>query len=62
MNEKKKEKEKTNLRNKSLISVDRTNKDTLPRTILCALFKSSAKDWSPPISYISIQQLLKENL
>jgi hypothetical protein len=35
----------TNLSNKSLISADRINKGTLPLTILCCIFESSAKDF-----------------
>jgi hypothetical protein len=40
---------RTNQSNKSLISADRTNKGTLPLTILCCIFKSSAKDFTFPI-------------
>jgi hypothetical protein len=40
---------RTNLSNKSLISADRTNKGTLPLTILRCIFKSSAKDFTFPI-------------
>lgn len=45
---------RTNLENKSLISADRSNKATLLLTILRFVFKSSAKDLSPPIFHISI--------
>ena len=44
----------TNLQNKGLISVDRSNKATLLLTIPRSLFKSSAKDLSPPIFEIVI--------
>lgn len=45
---------RTNLSNKSLISADRTNKGTLPLTILRCIFKSSAKDFTSPIFEIII--------
>ena len=41
--------------NKGLISVDRSNKATLLLTIPRSLFKSSAKDLSPPIFEIVIR-------
>ena len=41
----------TNLENKGLISADRNNKATLLLTIPRFVFKSSAKDLSPPISH-----------
>ena len=47
--------ENTNLQNKGLISVDRSNKATLLLTIPRSLFKSSAKDLSPPIFEIVIR-------
>jgi hypothetical protein len=40
---------RTNLSNKSLILEDRTNKGTLPLTILRCIFKSSAKNFTFPI-------------
>jgi hypothetical protein len=46
---------RTNLSNKSLISADRTNKGTLPLTILRCIFKSSAKDFTTPIFEIIIR-------
>ena len=45
----------TNRWNKGLISVDRSNKTTLLLTIPRSLFKSSAKDLSPPIFEIAIR-------
>jgi hypothetical protein len=47
---------RTNLSNKSLISADRTNKGTLPLTILRCIFKSSAKDFTSPIFEIIMRQ------
>ena len=38
----------TNLQNQGLISADRNNKATLLLTIPRSIFKSSAKDLSPP--------------
>ena len=49
--------QKTNLENKGLISADRNNKATLLLTIPRSVFKSSAKDLSPPISCIMFQRL-----
>ena len=46
----------TNLHNKGLISEDRSNKATLLLTIPRCLFKSSAKDLSPPIFEILIRR------
>lgn len=46
---------RTNLENKSLTSADRSNKATLLLTVLCFVFKSSAKDLSPPIFHVSIK-------
>ena len=43
--------QRTNLENKGLISADRNNKATLLLTIPRFVFKSSAKDLSPPISH-----------
>lgn len=48
---------KTNLENKSLASADRSNKATLLLTALCSIFKSSAKDLSPPKSNIIFRRL-----
>jgi hypothetical protein len=48
---------KTNLENKSLASADRSNKATLLLTALCSIFKSSAKDLSPPKSNIIFRWL-----
>ena len=45
----------TKLQNQGLISVDRSNKATLPLTIPRSLFKSSAKVLSPPIFEIVIR-------
>ena len=50
---------RTNLENKGLISADRNNKATLLLTIPRFVFKSSAKDLSPPISYIEFRWLLQ---
>ena len=47
--------QETNLQNKGLISEDRSNKATLLLTIPRSLFKSSAKDLSPPIFEIVIR-------
>ena len=47
----------TNLNYKGLVSVDRSNKATLPLTTPRNIFKSSAKDLSSPISKIAIRQL-----
>ena len=47
----------TNLRNKGLISADRSATSTLLLTIPRSLFKSSAKDLSSPISEIMIRKL-----
>ena len=48
----------TNLQNQGLISVDRNNKATLLLTIPRSLFKSSAKDLSPPTFEIAIRVTL----
>ncbi len=48
---------RTNLENKGLISADRNNKATLLLTIPRSVFKSSAKDLSPPISCIVFRWL-----
>ena len=48
----------TNLQNQGLISVDRNNKATLLLTIPRSLFKSSAKDLSPPTFEIAIREPL----
>jgi hypothetical protein len=50
---------RTNLENKGLISADRNNKATLLLTIPRFVFKSSAKDLSPPISNIVFRWLEK---
>jgi hypothetical protein len=50
---------RTNLSNKSLISADRTNKGTLPLTILRCIFKSSAKDFTSPIFEIIIRRKIR---
>ena len=51
---------KTNLKNKGLISADRSTKATLLLTIPSPLFKSSAKDLSYSIFKITIQGQAKK--
>ena len=52
----------TNLESMGLASADRSNKATLLLTAPCSIFKSSAKDLSPPKSDINIRQLSKVTL
>ena len=52
-------KQKTNLQNKGLISVDRGTRASLIRTIPRSLFKSYTKDLSFPIFELVLQHRLK---
>ena len=53
---------RTDLLNTGLISADRSNKATLLLTIPSSLFKSSAKDQSSPISFRTMENMLRAAL